>query len=131
MSYTMKRMALFLERLNHSDQPPEAHSPLVASFVAALFSFALIFGMDSRFIGALPQWWAELLVYAVIPILLAFILLYRSSWHHEMRRATRALVLTVTSCTLFGAAVIVAALALLVISCTLASCLDRFSAFHY
>jgi len=65
MTYTMKRMALFLERLNHSDQPPEAQSPLVASAMAALVSFVVVYWLDRPVVSLLRLWWAELLAFAV------------------------------------------------------------------
>ncbi|HUC83562.1 MAG TPA: hypothetical protein VL970_00105 [Candidatus Acidoferrales bacterium] len=127
----MRRLTSFLERLNHSDQPPESQSPLLASTAAAVISFALLFWLDSRFVSSLQRWWVELLAYAAIPIMLAFIVLYRSAWHHEMRRATRALLLAFTSCTIFGVAVVIAAVAMVVISFVYFGCFDRFAAFHY
>ncbi|MGA2243837.1 MAG: hypothetical protein ABSH48_02465 [Verrucomicrobiota bacterium] len=126
----MRRLTTFLERLNHCDQPPEAQSPILSAAAAALISFVLVCCLDSHFVSSLRLWWAELLVYAAIPIMLAFIILYRSSWHQEMRRATRTLLLALMSCTIFGAAAIAVAITVVVISLAYASCLDRFLAFH-
>jgi len=122
---------MFLERLNHSDQPPEAQSPLVASAMAALVSFVLVYWLDRPVVSLLRLWWAELLAFAVIPILLAFVVLYRSSWHQDMRRAVRAVLVAAMSCTIFGVVVIIAAMAMVVISFVYFGYIDRFGSGHY
>ena len=121
---------MFLERLNHSDQPAETQSPLASSAAASLVSFVLICCLDSRFVSMLRVWWAELLVYAVIPVLVAFIVLYRSSWHQEMRRAGRACLLALVSCSIFGAVLIAAGFGMVVALFVYFGCFDNFSRFH-
>src|SRR5689334_15364145 len=97
----MKRFTTFLDWLNHNDRPPEAQSPVQASAVAALVSFLAICWLDGGVVSAIGAWWAQLLAYAFVPILLAFIILYRSSWHQELGRASRVFRAAVASFTVF------------------------------
>lgn len=126
----MRRLSVFLHGLNRTDQPPEVHSPFLLPFLAALGSFFLIFVAGDGMVGSLRRWWAELLIYAAIPILLAFFSLHRSPWHQEMRRASRALVLAAASCTIFGAVIVAATVGMMVLTFVYFGCVDHFSATH-
>ena len=110
MNY-MKQLATFLGWLNHSRRAPEAQSPVSTSAFAALISFAFIYWLDGREVSALGIWWAETLIYSFIPILLAFIILYRSSWHQDMARSGRAILLAFVSCLILPGALIAAMIA--------------------
>ena len=127
----MKRFDTLLEWLNHSHQPPETQSPFTASAIVSLVAFAFIYWLDSEVVSALRLWWAELLVYALVPMLLSFIILYRSSWHQEMTRAGRTTLLALLSCLILPGVLIATgiafALAVLVYSCYF----DGLSRFHY
>ena len=70
-------------------------------------------------------------VNAAIPILLAFIVLYRSAWHEGLRRGARALLVAATSCAIFSAVALGTLLAAVLAALTYASNFDRFLAFHY
>ena len=127
----MKRFATFLDWLNHSHRSPESESPVIASAVVSFFSFAFIYWLDSREVSSLGVWWAETLIYAFIPILLAFIVLYRSSWHQEMRHAARAVLMAFLSCLIFPGALIAAGIALLLAVLAYYCYFDHPSRFHY
>jgi len=94
-------------------------------------SFVLVYWFDRPVVSLLRIWWAELLAFAIIPILLAFVVLYRSSWHQDMRRALRTVLVAAMSCTIFGLVIIIAAVAMFVISFVYFGCLDRFGSGHF
>lgn len=127
----MKRFATLLDWLNHSHRPPETESPILTSAMVSLFSFALILWLDVREVSSLGVWWAETLIYSFVPILLAFIILYRSSWHQEMRRSARAVLLAVLSCLILPGALIATGIALLLWVMAYYCFLDHPMAFHY
>ena len=127
----MKRFATLLDRLNHSHRPPETQSPFLAAATVSLFTFACIFWLDVREVSSLGIWWAETLIYSFVPILLAFIILYRSSWHQEMRRSARAVLLACLSCLILPGALIATGIALFLAVLAYYCFFDRPLAFHY
>jgi len=131
MNCRMKRLHMFLDRLTHSDQPPEAQSPVQASAVAALGSFLFIYCLDAGIVSALKVWWAQLLVYGFVPVLLSFIILFRSSWHREFTSGVRTLLASLMSCVIFVGilAGIVVAMVLVIIVYT--AHFDNITRFHY
>ena len=126
----MKRFSTFLERLNHNDRPPQAQSPIGASAAAALISFVLIYSLDSRVIASIGAWWEQLALYAVVPTLLAFIILYRSSWHQEIRTATRSPLLMLMSLLVFCGVLIALGIAMILV-CVAFFAFGNISRFHY
>jgi hypothetical protein len=89
--------------MNQNEQPSEVQSPTgVAAFVC-LVSLAFLLSVARPAVSLLQVWWAELMVYALIPISVAFIILYRTRWHREMAKATRTLFLIWLSCIIFAA----------------------------
>jgi len=104
---------------------------MVAAATTSFVSFLFVSCLNLFFVTDRQFWWEELLVCTTIPILLAFIALYRTAWHHELRRTTRTLLVALTSCAVFGAVAIGTFLATLAATLAYASCLDRFLAFHY
>jgi hypothetical protein len=121
---------MYLDRLNHSDQPPEAQSPFKAAAVTSLVSFIFFCWLDHRAMSSLRIWWAELLVYAFVPILLAFIILYRSSWHREFGAWARALVTALVSCVIFCGVMIAFGILVALVSLAYISSFDHFLRFH-
>ncbi|MDR3378236.1 MAG: hypothetical protein P4M10_06085 [Verrucomicrobiae bacterium] len=126
----MKRFDMFLDRLNHNDRPPQAQAPIGASSVAALISFVFIYWLDSQIVSSLKVWWEQLLVYGVVPMLLAFIILYRSSWHREIRAAARSPLLVLMSLVIFGG-VLIALAAAMILLCVVHFAYGDISRFHY
>jgi hypothetical protein len=131
MNHDMKRFGTLLEWLNHSHQPPETQSPFKASAFVSLLSFAFIFWLDGEVVSLLRVWWAELLVYALVPILLSFIILYRSSWHQEMAQGGRTALLAVLSCLILPGALIATGIALALVVLVYSCYFDGFLRFHY
>jgi len=65
----------------------------------------------------LRAWWAELLVYILLPVTLTFVILYSSCIHREMRSALRALFLLMVSFAIFaGACLALGAIALIALA---------------
>lgn len=126
----MKRFDLFLDWLSQNDRPPEAQSPLGSSAMAALVSFIFIYWLDGRWVSTLQLWWAQLLAYGFIPMLLAFIILYRSSWHRQIGRCARASLLVLMSGIIFGGVLIATILAMILLALIYYACGD-ISRFHY
>jgi threonine/homoserine/homoserine lactone efflux protein len=126
----MRRFSVLLEWLNHSGRPPEAQSPFKASAVVCLLSFVFIFALDHQIVSSLQPWWEQLVIYAVVPVLLAFIILYRSSWHQEIRSWTRSPLLVLISCLVFGSALVAAGLIMLLAALVYACYVKDFTAFH-
>ena len=130
MKCGMKRFTTFLDWLNHNDRPAEAQSPVQASVVAALVSFIAICWLDGRAVSLLGVWWAELLAYAFVPVVLAFIILYRSSWHQQESDVARALRAGFWSFIIFFGVVIGIGVAMVLVS-LLYYAYGGLSRFHY
>ena len=130
MMNCMKRFSVFLDCLNHSHRSPESESPVMAAGVVSFVSFAFIYWLDGHDVSRLGIWWAEALFYAFIPVVLAFIILYRSSWHQEMSRSARAMMMGLLSCLIFPGALIVAGIAL-VLAIVGYYCFSDLTRFHY
>jgi hypothetical protein len=128
----LKRFNTLLEWLDHNDRPPEAQSPIGVSAATVLVSFLVLYGVDSRALTVLAGgwWWAQLLLFTAIPILLAFIVLHRSSWHREFRSALRNSLLMMASVVIFGG-VIVAVGAAMILACIAYFAYSGLSRFHY
>lgn len=127
----MNRFADVIEWLNHSHQPPQAQSPFAAAAAASLASFASIYWLDGPEVAALRIWWVEGFVYAFVPTLLAFIILYRSAWHQEMTRTARTFLVAVLSCLIFPGALLAAGIGLFLAVLVYHCYCDGFMRFHY
>jgi hypothetical protein len=125
----MKRFEMFLDRLNHNDRPTQAQSPIGAAWAAALFSFIVIYWLDGQVVSSLRVWWEQLLVYGMVPMLLAFIILYRSCWHREFTNAARNPLLVLMSFFIFGGVLITVGLAMGLI-CVIYYAYGDLSRFH-
>ena len=90
-----------------SGQPlSDAQSPLqravAVAFVACFAALLSVYWATQPVVAKLGVWWAEGLVYAVIPIAVTFLILHRSCWHREISGAARTGSLLLLSCTIFG-----------------------------
>jgi hypothetical protein len=87
--------------VNEIDQQSEVQSPLqravVIAAIACFVSLAFSYWMGRPAVGLLEDRWAELLAYAIIPMAVTFIILYRSCWHREIMGAVRTCVLLLLS----------------------------------
>lgn len=74
---------------------------IIAAF-ACLACSGYLFWVASPAVELLGVWWAELLVYTLIPIALTFTILHGSDFHREMARVARTSFLFLVSCLIFG-----------------------------
>jgi hypothetical protein len=126
----MKRKSVMLEWLNHNDRPPEAQAPFKASAAACLLSLVFVYLFDGQVVSSLRLWWEQLMVYGLVPVLLAFIILCRSSWHREIQSWSRNPLLALMSCLVFGG-VLVGAIFIMILAALVYSCyVLNFTAFH-
>jgi hypothetical protein len=126
----IKRFTMFLGRfsdLNQNEQPSEVQSPIGIALFVCFVSLAFIYLTARPAVSRLQVWWAELLVYALIPILVTFIILDRSCWHREMARVARTLFLILLSGIIFGG-VLIANGVIIILAFVF---FYRFTAFHY
>jgi hypothetical protein len=98
--------------------------------VVSLAAFVFIYWLDSPQVSSLRAGWVQGLAYAVIPTLLAFIILYRSSWHQEMRQTARTVLLALLSCLIFPGALLAAVIAMLLAVLVYSCYFDHFLRFH-
>jgi hypothetical protein len=112
--------------MSNDEQPPVVDSPFGIAIFACIVSSIFIYWVARPVVARLEVWWADLLVYSLVPITAAFFILYRSCWHQEMAIAKRMLYLILLSCTIFGGALIFMG----VILFALCAILDGFSNFH-
>ena len=72
--------------------------PVGMASLVGLTSLALVYLSSKPLVVRLGVWWAEFLVYALIPVAVTFTVLYRSRWHLEMVRSARTGCLILLSC---------------------------------
>jgi hypothetical protein len=79
--------------MNNDERLSEVQSPLqravVFASLACFGSLTFIYCVARPAVELLEARWAELLVYAIIPIAVTFIILYRSCWHREITGVAR------------------------------------------
>ncbi len=120
--------------MNENEQTPEVQSPLrrdiVIASTASFVSLIIFYCAAKPAVSQLQGWWVELLVYAIIPISVAFIILYRSCWHREITGAARTCSLLLISCMILGGDLIaIGALLCMAVSfiCMIAFCMSGIS----
>src|ERR1017187_1857993 len=96
--------------MNENEQTPEVQSSsqramVIASSVCFASSFCFYWAARPA-VSELQVWWMESLVYAIIPISVTFIVLYRSYWHREITGAARTCSLLLLSCIILAGEVI-------------------------
>jgi hypothetical protein len=74
----------------------------IAGF-ACLICFLAVYLAARPLVLWLSVWWAGVPIYSVVPIGVAFVILYRSAWHEELPRVTRILSMILSSCIIFAA----------------------------
>jgi hypothetical protein len=90
--------------MSYNDQipEPEAQPPLqramVMASLACFVSLTIFYWVARPAVELLEVRWFELLVYALIPMAVTFIILYRSCWHREITGAARTCSVLFLSC---------------------------------
>ena len=87
--------------MNENDESSERQPPVVMAALACLICCPVMYWAAGPAMDRLEAWWAKLLFYSLIPLLVTFITLYRSCWHREMAGAARTGCLVVLSCVIF------------------------------
>ncbi|HMD55114.1 MAG TPA: hypothetical protein VKJ65_11245 [Phycisphaerae bacterium] len=113
--------------MNENEQPDEYQPPIGIAAIAGFVCLVFMLCVARPAVMLLNVWWAELLVFATLPIFITFAILYRSRWHREMGRSARIFSMILYSCivlcsvSLAGGAIIAAFLVVV----------NGFTAFHY
>ena len=109
-----------LSVVNNNEQTPEAQSPLQHAFaiasVACFASLLIVCWAARPAADWLATTWAGLLVYAIIPISVTFIILYRSCWHREILGAARTCRLLLLSCAILAGVSVATGVMLFILS---------------
>jgi hypothetical protein len=96
--------------MDDKEQTQEVQSPLqqtvVIASIASFVSLIIIYWVARPAVELLYVHWVEWLVYAIIPISVTFIILYRSGWHSEILGAVRTCSLLLLSCIILGGVLI-------------------------
>ena len=91
-----------LSFMNATEQTPKVQSPsqetIGTASLACLVALIFFYWYAGPAVQVLDVWWAKLLVYALIPILVTFTILYSSGWHREMGGPRRTCFLLLRSC---------------------------------
>ena len=74
--------------MNNDERLSEVQSPLqrdmVIAAIACFISLLVFYSVARPVVELLEVFWEELLAYAIIPMAVTFIILYRSCWHREI-----------------------------------------------
>ena len=129
----IKRFALGSELggLDENEQPQRTQSPVGVCLLVCFVSLAVFYLLARPVVSRLHVWWAELLIYALVPTLVTFIMLYRSSWHREITGAARTLSVVLVSCIILGGALLAAVIFIIVGSLVYSTFVDGFARIHY
>jgi hypothetical protein len=92
--------------INPAEPPSDEQSPLqrvmaIAS-VACFAALTFVYWAARPAVARLGVWWAEVLVYAIIPVAVTFVILYRSCWHQEIAGGRRTCSVLLASCAIFA-----------------------------
>ena len=104
-----------LRAMNTDEPPSKPQPPYVIAVIASLASLVFVHLVFKSAIAWLEVWWAELLAYALFPISVIFVILYRSCWHRELTGATRTLSLIGLSSFILAAVLLVGVFFLMVL----------------
>jgi hypothetical protein len=77
---------------------PLLRRDIAAAAIASLVSLIFFYWFTRPMVSQLQDWWRELLAYAVLPVAVAFVILYRSGWHREITGLARTCSLLLVSC---------------------------------
>jgi hypothetical protein len=75
---------------------------IAAASFGCLASWTIIYGLAPHVVESPRDLWVGLLVDGAVPVLVAFLILYRSNWHEERAPAARMGQLLGLSCAILG-----------------------------
>lgn len=109
MKRIIRRFILLLGQLSfaaHQERLSEFQFPLTRMIAMASFgclaTLMFIYWVARPVVESSQDWWTELLVDALIPVLVTFIILYRSNWHRELSGVARMRSLLLVSFGILG-----------------------------
>lgn len=96
--------------------------PIGRAALASLITLLAVYTLMERFVSLLPNVWAQLALYSVLPLAVAFRILYHSHWHEEQTTPKRCgsvafMSLVALSSALFFAGMMVTIAAFLAVAC--------------
>ena len=104
--------------MNDHEQPPKFELPVPRvvglAVIACFISLTGIYLLTRPTMGAIESGWAKLLVYAPLPLLVTFAVLYHSDWHRQNSGAARMGSLLVVSGLILAGVVAAVAVAIVV-----------------
>jgi len=86
-------------------QSPVQRAVILATF-ACFGSLALFYWAARPLVNLIDIPWIEFLAYALVPMVVTFLILFRSCWHREISSAKRACSLLLLSFTILGGVII-------------------------
>jgi hypothetical protein len=90
-----------LRTVENNKQTEASQPPIGIAGLACLICLAVIYFVANPVVSWLEVWWAAVLIYSVIPISVAFTILYRSPWHREFAKPKRIFSMILSSCLIF------------------------------
>jgi hypothetical protein len=92
--------------MNEDEQTPSVDSSskqsMVIVWLGCFISLTGFYWITRPLMLRLQIWWAELLIYSIVPISVTFILLYRSCWHSELSGWARTYYVLALSCVILA-----------------------------
>lgn len=92
--------------MSNNEQPEASRPPIGIAGISCFGCLPVVYLATRPFIGFLDKWGIQWLLYTSIPILIAFIVLYRSSWHRELPTVTRILSMLLSAVIIFTVALL-------------------------
>ena len=96
--------------MSNNEQTEESQPPIGLAGLACFGTLAVVYLATSPLIGFQGIWGILWLLDFFIPVLAAFVILYRSSWHRELPNVTRILSMMLSSCIIYAVVFIAGAL---------------------
>jgi hypothetical protein len=113
--------------MNANDQSDAYQPPIGIAASACFICLILVFRVAQPAILQLHFWWAELLGYAIFPLIVTFSILYRSPWHREWGKVARIGSMLLSAGAIFCCVSIIG----LGVITALFVVVNRFTAIHY
>ena len=101
--------------MSNYDETEDSQPPFGIAGFACLIFMAVIYYATEPMLSQHFVWWGKLLIYCLASIAVAFTILYRSSWHRELQKVRRILILSLSACLVFGVTMLIVGLIMAVL----------------
>lgn len=111
------------EYMNVEGKTNDDTPPVVLAVLGGLLCLPIIRILTNpvgRFVNARLAEWVILGTFVLVPMAVAFVILYRSSWHREYSRLRRVVSVLLSSCAVYFVDLVVAGVLLLIASLMIA-----------